>query len=157
MLAGSDFNVVSGNEAIADEAENGLIYFSALPSPPKRQESTRTPTSVDPWSAGSDTWRRNIVSDVVDRFRHVESPVLSTASFSDRYRAPPSPSSASIATRALFSSPEALIDSSASSPPRASGRASAVDTRYIHETLDLRREAADVSSPLCVRVPARLR
>ena len=92
ILAGSGFDDVSVNEEIADEAENGPVYLSFVTSPPKRRNSTRAPTSVDPCSAGPDPWRRNIASDFADQFRHVESPVTSTASFADRHRAPPPPS-----------------------------------------------------------------
>ena len=66
ILAKSEFNVVSGNEEIADEAENGPIYRSALASPPKRQNSTSAPTSADPWAAGPDPRRRSISTEFAD-------------------------------------------------------------------------------------------
>ena len=100
-----EFDVVTGNEGIAFESEYGPNY-NPLSPPPARVSRAEPDGRIDPWSAGSDPWRRNpwasgSTSNFAETYRHVGSSP-SAQSFVDRFR---SPTSAEMSTRSLFDSP----------------------------------------------------
>ena len=137
MLAECDFVLEIGNEEIAIEIENGRNYKSSLSLPPNRRKSAESAHSVDLWSAGVDPWRREITSNVAEKFRYVESPVTSTSGFADRCWSPSAPTSASIATRTLFVLSGASYESSATPPPPAPVEVLARPTRTMSASLSV--------------------
>ena len=120
FFADSGFNVENGNLESAAEEENRPIHLRPLSAPPNRQMSTVSASSADPWSTGLDLWRRDIKSSLSThthgKYRHFESAVTSTSEFADRHRLPPTPTSASATTRALFAPSEASDGSCAAQP-----------------------------------------
>ena len=74
--------------------ENTTVYPSVLSPPPSRKVAAAMPTpaslwsppitNVDPWSSGSDPWKRDVGSAFADKFRHIQSPAAPTAADTTR-------------------------------------------------------------------------
>ena len=87
------FDVSAGSREIDDE-ENRFLYLSVLSSPPSRKVAAEKLTSasplspqianVDPWSSGSDPWKRDVGSAFADKLRHIQSPTAPTAADTTR-------------------------------------------------------------------------
>jgi hypothetical protein len=107
----SESPFVDSQQLVEADGTNASLHSSVLASPPDRRaenvttNSPKTPSAVDPWASGSDPWKQGVSTEFVDRYRKLSSPATSTGGFAERYRAPPTPTSAVALTRSLFESP----------------------------------------------------